>query len=88
MSDDPHPPRPNGTTRAREEPGVEETGFEFSDDPSIRRRNWWRMATGGLTEEGKWQYVRDRDNRNEQSDCEQCEKDRDFALNYSKPTIL
>ena len=88
MSDEAQSPSHNGTTNARKEPGVEETGFEFSDDPKIQNRNTWRFVTGGLTAEGILQYVRDRDDRNEKEDCARCEKQRDYVLQYSMPATI
>ena len=39
--------------------------------------------TGGLTEEGKKQYMEGRDARQEEDDCRRCREHRDYLLQYS-----
>ena len=39
--------------------------------------------TGGLTEEGKKQYMEGRDARQEEDDCRRCRDHRDYLLQYS-----
>ena len=60
-----------------------DTGYIFTNDPWIRWRNTYRYLTGQLTEEGERQYKQGRDARYETADCERCEKQRDYLLQYS-----
>ena len=62
---------------------TEDTGYTFGDTDSIRWRNTWKLLIGGLTEEGRRQYQRDRDLRYAKEDCEKCSKERDYLLQYS-----
>ena len=62
---------------------TEDTGYTSGDTDSIRWRNTWKLLTGGLTEEGRRQYRRDRDLRYAQEDCQRCQKERDYLLRYS-----
>jgi len=62
---------------------TEDTGYTFGDTDSIRWRNTWKLLTGGLTEEGRRQYRRDRDLHYAQEDCKRCQKERDYLLQYS-----
>ena len=60
------------------------TGYTPGDDNSTRLRNTFNLLLGRLTDEGRAQYKKGRDDRYEKEDCERCEKYRDFLLNYSK----
>ena len=60
-----------------------DTGYTFTNDAWIRWRNTYRYLTGQLTEEGERQYKQGRDTRYETEDCERCEKQRDYLLQYS-----
>ena len=62
---------------------TEDTGYTVGDTDSIRWRNTWKLLTGGLTEEGRRQYRRDRDIRYAEEDCKRCSKERDYLLQYS-----
>lgn len=62
---------------------TEDTGYTFGDTDAIRWRNTWKLLTGGLTEKGRRQYKRDRDIRYAQGDCQRCQKQRDYLLQYS-----
>lgn len=62
---------------------TEDTGYTFGDTDSIRWRNTWKLLTGGLTEEGRRQYRRDRDIRYAEEDYKRCSKERDYLLQYS-----
>ena len=62
---------------------TEDTGYTSPDTDSIRWRNTWKLLTGGLTEEGRRQYQRDRDLRYAKEDCDRCSKERDYLLQYS-----
>ena len=74
-------------TQAMGETGdTENTGYTLGDSDSIRLRNTWKWLTGGLTEEGRRQYRRDRDLRYAQEDCRRCQKERDYLLQYSIET--
>ena len=60
-----------------------ETGYTPGDSVSTRWNNFFSLLMGKMTEEGKVQYKRDSDIRYEKSDCERCEKSRDYLLEYS-----
>ncbi|KAK4960674.1 Mitochondrial inner membrane protease atp23 [Elasticomyces elasticus] len=45
--------------------------------------NFYRMATGSMSEAGQKQYWADADSRYSKIDCERCESHRDYLLKYS-----
>lgn len=61
----------------------EDTGFVPGDDLGTRWQNMVSLVTGRLTPEGKAQYKKTRDDRYEKSDCEKCEKQKEYLLQYS-----
>ena len=62
---------------------VQDTGFKPGDDLWTRWQNTVSVLTGRLTPEGKAQYKKARDDRYEKSDCEKCEKQTEYLLQYS-----
>ena len=73
MADEGEPPKPN----------ARDTGFLLGDDIWTRWKNSVSLVTGRLTPEGKAQYKEARDDRYEKSDCEKCEKQTEYLLQYS-----
>ena len=67
---------------------AEATGYTPGDDGWTRWRNFFSVLTGQMTDAGKAQYRHDRDVRHEATDCERCEKYRDFVLAYSMRLFL
>lgn len=61
-----------------------ETGFTPGDDTWTQWRNIFAILTGKMTDEGKEQFRVARDIRNEAADCQRCEEQRGFLLQYSK----
>ena len=59
------------------------TGYTYTDDPWLRTRNTFRYLTGRLTAEGERQYLEARNERYSERDCQRCEKQRDYLLQYS-----
>ncbi len=62
---------------------VQDTGFIPGDDLWTRWQNAVSRVTGRLTPEGKSQYKNARDDRYEKRDCEKCEKQKDYLMQYS-----
>ena len=60
-----------------------DTGYVPGNDSFTRWRNTFALLTGQLTPEGKEQYRQDRDIMMEKTDCQRCEKHRDYLLKYS-----
>lgn len=60
-----------------------DTGYTPGDDSGTRWRNTFNLLLGRLTDEGRAQYKKGRDDRYEKEDCEKCEKHRDYVLKYS-----
>ena len=69
--------------QSTEKPEIKDTGCRPGDDAWTKWRNTFALLSGGLTAEGKQQYRRARDDHNEDSDCQRCEKHRDYLLSYS-----
>lgn len=65
-----------------------DTGYTPGDDFATKWRNLFAALTGKMTDEGKAQFKLDRDIRNEKSDCDWCEKKRDWFLKYSTRSHL
>jgi hypothetical protein len=63
------------------------TGHLPGDDTWTRWRNIFSIMTGRMSDEGKEQYRVARDSRNEASDCQRCEDQRDYLLKYSKALL-
>jgi len=63
--------------------GSNRSGYEPGDDSWTRWRNLFSLITGSMSDEGKEQYRVARDIRNEASDCQRCEDQRDYLLKYS-----
>ena len=61
-----------------------DTGYTPGDDAGTRWRNTLNLLLGRLTDEGRAQYKKGRDDRFEKEDCERCEKYRDNRLKFSK----
>lgn len=81
---DTHPPTQTTTAPPPHSiPTPQDTGYEFTDNPWIRWRNTWRYVTGNLTPEGEAQYAKGRNDRLERDDCQRCEQQRDYLLQYS-----
>lgn len=59
------------------------TGYVPGDGLSTRYANYFRLASGRMTEEAAQQWKLDRDERNKEADCARCEKHRDYLLMYS-----
>jgi mitochondrial inner membrane protease ATP23 len=61
------------------------TGADFlpSDTLTNRFKNFYRMATGSMSESGQKAYWSDADARYSALDCGRCEKQRDYLLKYS-----
>ena len=66
-----------------QKPNVHDTGFVPGDGIWTRWQNAVNLVTGRLTPEGKAQYKKARDDRYEKSDCEKCEKQKAYLLQYS-----
>lgn len=60
-----------------------DTGYTPGDDTFTKWRNIFAFLSGSMTDQGKEQFRLDRDERNEESDCKRCEKQRDYLLQYS-----
>lgn len=60
-----------------------DTGYTPGDDTFTKWRNIFAILSGSMTDQGKEQFRVDRDERNEESDCKRCEKQRDYLLQYS-----
>jgi len=88
MSDAESSSQVNSIDKTQSVPGPKDTGYQFTDDPWIRWRNTWKYVTGGLTPEGEKQYAKGRDDRLEQQDCQRCEQQRDYLLQYSTSICL
>ncbi|KAL8938663.1 MAG: hypothetical protein Q9211_003095 [Gyalolechia sp. 1 TL-2023] len=58
------------------------TGYVPGAGLWTRYGNYFRLASGRMTEEGAQQWKLDRDERNKESDCARCEKHRDYLLRY------
>jgi len=62
-----------------------DNGSDFlpSDALSARFKNFYRMATGKMSQQGQKQYWEDADRRYSTLDCQRCEKQRDYLLQFS-----
>lgn len=60
-----------------------DTGYSPGDDRATRWRNTFNLLLGRMTDEGRAQYKKGRDDRYEKQDCERCEKYRDYMFAYS-----
>ena len=69
---DSQPPDPKGT------------GYTPGNDTWSRWRNVFSLLTGSMTDEGKKQYKLATDDRHEKANCQKCERQRDYLLQYSK----
>ena len=65
-------------------PDPKNTGYTPGDDSWTKWRNIFSILTGNMTDEGKRQYKLARDDRNEKADCQKCEQQRDYLLQYSE----
>ena len=68
-------------------PEKEDTGFIPGDDGWTRWRNTFTLLMGRMSDKGKNQYRKARDDRFQEADCKRCEKYRDYLLAYSKQTL-
>lgn len=66
----------------------DDTGFIPGDDLWAQWTNWFRRASGRMSDETTLQYRKARDKRKEAADCAECEKNRDYLLTYSKLSTL
>lgn len=64
----------------------ESTGYDPSDSFSAKLGNFFRLALGRITDDGVRQWIKARDDLNEEADCAKCEKHRDYLLQYSRLT--
>ena len=64
-------------------PTPKDTGYTPGEDSFSKWRNVFSILTGQMTPEGKEQYRLARDLRNEEADCQRCEKQRDYLFKYS-----
>ena len=62
------------------------TGYRQGDDSWTRWRNVFYRLAGKMTAEGEQQYQLAIDNRYEKEQCRTCEQDRDYLLQYSRPS--
>lgn len=60
-----------------------DNGYIPGDDTWTQWRNIFSVLTGKMTDEGKEQFRVARDIRNEAADCNRCEEQRNFLLQYS-----
>lgn len=64
-------------------PTPENTGYTPPDEKYARWRNIFAILTGTMTDEGKEQFRKEREDLNEEADCKRCEQQRDYLLQYS-----
>ncbi|KAI9773592.1 MAG: Mitochondrial inner membrane protease atp23 [Geoglossum simile] len=62
---------------------AKDTGYTPGEDSFSKWRNVFSILTGQMTPEGKEQFRLARDLRNEEADCQRCEKQRDYLFKYS-----
>lgn len=74
-------PQASGTQPPQD--GSKDTGFIPGEDAWSQCRNVFAILTGKMSDEGKEQFRRAKDIRNEAVDCKRCEDQRDFLLKYS-----
>ena len=68
-------------------PESKDTGYIPGDDRWTRVRNRFAIMMGRMSHEGRMQWVKARDDRNEESDCKRCEGWRNECLAGSKSAL-
>jgi len=68
---------------ANENSSQDGTDFLSSDTLTNRFKNFYRMATGSMSQTGQEKYWSDADTRYSAIDCKRCEDQRDYLLQYS-----
>ncbi len=71
------------TSAASPSTAVNGTDFLPSTTITNRFKNFYRMATGGMSPNGQKRYWEDADERYSEIDCKRCETQRDYLLRYS-----
>lgn len=71
---DPEPPKADRSNGAE---------FLAGGDMWSKWRNFYRMASGSMSQVGQEKYWKDADVRYEKVDCKRCETQRDYLLQYS-----
>lgn len=76
-------PRSETTSSSNMNPSVGGAEFLPSNTVINRFKNFYRMATGSMSSEGQKTYWADADARYSTVDCNRCESQRDYLLQYS-----
>lgn len=76
-------PDDQGSSTSNTPSDQDDIGYVPGGDFLTRYGNYFRLASGQMTEEGAKQWKIDRDERNKEADCAKCEKHRDYLLMYS-----
>ncbi|KZF21563.1 hypothetical protein L228DRAFT_283712 [Xylona heveae TC161] len=66
-----------------EKPAPDNNGYIPGNDGWTRTRNWFRILTNQMNDQGKEQYRQSMSKLHEERDCKRCEADRDYLLQYS-----